>query len=180
MYNLPMQLIWLVIGQQRDGLRNSPWTSGFLHPMNRELRFRKRSKGTRLEGNVFNDRWEKVRREDHAEISRETWLESMLRDDVLNEVCFREDVPIPPEIHLTRVRDMAKRKLDRLHALKEKPEANLSGCEWPVPCPFRKLCWVYPEKDPSPYYGFIPVGGIGNGGSLLAPPSVHDPTASSK
>ena len=140
-YNLPMQLIWLVIGQQRDGLRSSPWTTGYLHPLNRELRFRKRSKGSRA----------------HAEISRETWLEAMLRDDVLNEVCFREDVPLPLDVHLQRVRDMAKRKLERLHALTEKPEANLSGCEWPVPCSFRKCCHVLPEVDPAEKYGFIPI-----------------------
>jgi len=79
-YNLPMQLVVAVIGQQRNGKRLSPWCSGFTHPKNHQLRFRKKSRST---SETFNDKWEKIYREDHAEISRETWLQAMLTDDVL-------------------------------------------------------------------------------------------------
>ncbi len=154
-YELPMSLIVCVIGQERDGLRSGPWTQGFLHPSgNHQLRFRKKSRST---SEVFNDKWEKIHREDHAEISRETWLEAMLKDDVLHEVCFRVDIPVPPIPHLQRIRDMASRKLERLYTLKEKPEPNLSSCDWPVPCQFRRLCHVLPEREPSENLGFLSV-----------------------
>jgi len=151
-YNLPMSLIVCVIGQERDGLRSGPFTVGFLHPANHGLRFRKKSRST---SEVFNDKWERIHREDHAEISRETWLNAMLKDDVLREVLFREDIAIPATPHLLRIREMASRKLERLYALKEKPEANLSSCDWPVPCVFRGCCHVIPEREPNQNNGFI-------------------------
>ena len=155
-YRLPMQIAVLVLGQQRNGRRTgSPWCSGFLHPRNHELRFRKRSKGTRTDGNVFNDKWEKILREDHAEISRETWLESMLRDDVLPDVCFKVDVEIPTEKQLQRIREMRDRKLEKIAALTEKPEANLSTCDFPVPCEFKRCCHAAVEREPSEKIGYL-------------------------
>lgn len=154
-YNLPMQMVVCVIGQERDGRRSTPFTTGFLHPKNHQLRFRKRSKGTRQDGNVFNDSWERIHREEHAEISRETWLNSMLTDDVLHEAVFRVDNPTPDQSRLQRVRQMAEAKLERLYALKEKPEGNLSSCDWPMPCPYLRCCHVLPEKEPSDKNGFI-------------------------
>lgn len=157
-YNLPMQMIVLILGPTRNGKVYGPWTQGYRHPMNRQLRFRKRSKGSRAEGNVFNDKWEKIWREDHDDIKRETWLQGMLTDDVLPEVCFKVDVAIPAEKQLRRIRDMRDRKLERLYALKEKPEANLSTCDWPTPCVFRRMCHILPERNPSERTGFIRIG----------------------
>jgi hypothetical protein len=123
--------------------------------MNRELRFRKRQKGFRSEGNAFSDKWEKIWREDHAEISRETWLQTMLKDDILRDVCFKVDIPVPAAEQCKRIRDMAKRKMDRLAKMTEKPEANLSSCDWPIPCQFRRLCHVLPEREPSEKTGYL-------------------------
>jgi hypothetical protein len=150
-YELPMQLVVFVIGQQRNGKRLSPWTQGFLHPMNKQLRFRKKSRST---SEVFNDKWEKIYREDHDEISRETWLESMLRDDVLAEVCFRVDIPLPDRLHLLRIRQTTERKLSALHAMKEKPDIQYSTCDRP-PCAFKRCCHVLPETEPSEKNGFV-------------------------
>ena len=154
-YELPMQLVVLVIGQERLGKRQSPWVSGFLHPMNHTLRFRKKQRGT---SEVFNDKWEKIWREDHAEITRETWLNSMLKDDVLPQVCFRVTIPVPEKIHCQRIRDIAARKMENLGKVKETPEPNLSSCDWPVPCLFRRLCHTIPERGPSRNNGFIRIG----------------------
>lgn len=151
-HNLPLQLVVFVIGQQRNGKRSSPWTQGFLHPMNKQLRFRKKSRST---SEVFNDKWNKVYREDHDEISRETWLESMLRDDVLAEVCFRVDIPLPDHPHRLRIRQTTERKLSALHAMKEKPDIQYSTCDFPVPCVFKRCCHVYPEREPSEKNGFV-------------------------
>lgn len=156
-HNLPLQIVVLVIGQYKGGKYHSPWTQGFLHPANHQLRFRKRSAGFRQTGNVFNDKWTKIWREDHDEIKRETWLQSMLTDDILRDVCFKVDVPVPEEPMCQKIRDMAARKLERLAAMKEIPEPQLSGCEWPMPCPFRFGCHSIPERLPSLKNGFVRV-----------------------
>jgi hypothetical protein len=87
-----MQQIVLVLGVHRDGRRHSPWAKGLLHPANRKLRFRKRQ-GSSTEG--FKDTWERAWREDHAEIDRMAWLQAMLEDCVLRDVCFNVDIPVP-------------------------------------------------------------------------------------
>jgi hypothetical protein len=153
-YNLPMQMLVMVIGQMRNGRRSSPWVKGFLHPQNRQLRFRRKD---RAKSATFNEAWSVAWREEHDEISRETWLNAMLKDDVLREVCFRVDLPVLPASERNRVLDMSRRKLDRLYSLKEKPEANLSSCEWPLPCQFKRCCWNNPEKEPSEKNGFIQI-----------------------
>jgi hypothetical protein len=153
-YNLPMQLIVLVIGHQTHGRRSSPWVKGFLHPINKTIRFRRKD---RAKSATFNEAWTVAWREDHPEISREKWLNAMLTDDALREVCFRVDLPPLQEAMRNRILDMSKRKLDAIHALKEKPEGNLSTCFWPVPCPFHRLCWSLPEREPSEKNGFIQI-----------------------
>ena len=157
-YKLPMQIIVAVLGPARNGRRHGPWTMGYRHPLNKQLRFRRRRAGSRSEGNVFNSSWEQVFREDHDEISREIWLQSMLTDDVLRDVLLRVDVPIPQASHLQRIRQMAARKLDLVDMMKQKPEANLSTCDYPIPCVFRNCCHVIPERDPSPKNGFVLLG----------------------
>jgi hypothetical protein len=154
-YDLPMQLVVLIIGQMRNGRRRGPWTQGFCHPQNHQLRFRRRRAGNRSEGEHFNERWEQIWREDHAEISRETWLESMLKDDVLPEVCFRIDIPTLSPPHRQRILEIRERKLDALHAMKEKPDVQLSGCHWPMPCEFLRCCHSDPEREPSAKNGFV-------------------------
>ena len=151
-YGLPMQTVVCIIGQMKDGLRRGPWTQGFLHPRNKALRFRKKSRETT---EVFNDRWIKIFREDHAEISRERWLQAMLVDDVLPEVMFRVDIPLPESSQRQRVLDLARRKMDRLQSLKRTPEACLSVCDFPVPCQFRRLCHGEQEREPSEKTGYI-------------------------
>lgn len=159
-YGLPMQLTVAIIGQQRDGKRHTPWSRGYLHPMNRTLRFRKKSRSV---SETFNSRWEFITREDHAEISRETWLAGMLRDDVLQDVLLRIDIPVPEARERERIHRMAELKLEALHSLPERPEANLSSCYWPVPCPFSKCCNVTPEREPSERLGFLPCASLSGG-----------------
>jgi len=151
-YDLPMQLVVFIIGQQRNGKRLSPWCSGFLHPKNHQLRFRKKSRATT---EVFNDKWDKIQREDHAEISRETWLEGMLQDDVLPEVCFRIDIPVLEKIHRQKVLDLARRQLDRMDSIRETPDLQLSGCRWPAPCQFLRCCHGTTEREPSEKSGYL-------------------------
>jgi hypothetical protein len=154
-YELPLEQVVVVLGQSRNGRRYGAWSKCFQHPQNKQIRFRKRSKGFRLPGNAFKDTWIDCWRVDHAEITNQTWLQAMLTDDVLPEVLFRVDVEVPPALQLKRIREMAKRKMDRLAKLTELPEANLSTCFWPVQCPFVSCCHNIPEREPSEKNGFV-------------------------
>ena len=152
-YNLPMQQIVVVIGPHREGRRHSPWSKGILHPKNRQLRFRKRSNNTTTD---FKDSWERVWREEHAEVERRDWLQAMLTDDVLNDVLFTVDVPIPQPATLDRLRRLASLRLKEMQKTRATPPGILSGCEWPTPCQFRSCCYANPERTPQ-QAGFITI-----------------------
>lgn len=152
-YRLPMTLVVLILGQHRDGRRSGPWTKGFLHPQNHKLRFRKKAK---VESETFSDRWEKVWREDRGEIDTHQWLQAMLDDDILRDVCFTIDLAVPPATETDKIRDMAKRKLDRLAAMVDIPEKNMSICDRPR-CPFKGCCWSAEEYDPSSTNRYIQI-----------------------
>jgi hypothetical protein len=148
-YGLPMQLVVFVIGHEIHGKRVSPWVKGYLHPQSGGLRFRRRD---RAKSASFNQSWRMAWREEHGEISREKWLNSMLTDDVLPDIAFRVDIPALRPIQRNQIRDMSTRKLERLYALTEKPDKNLSSCDWPLPCPYKLCCWRDPERMPTQQY----------------------------
>lgn len=150
-YRLPMTMAVLVLGPHRDGRRSGPWTKGFLHPMNHTLRFRKKSKSS---SEVFNDKWTQVWREDRGEIDNRQWLQAMLADDILRDVCFTVEIPVPGVAETDRIRAMAARKLERLMRITETPEPSLSVCDRP-PCPFRGCCWSETPYEPSERTGFV-------------------------
>lgn len=153
-YKLPMQLVVLVLGQHRDGKRSGPWTKGFLHPQNHKLRFRKKSKAT---FETFSDKWESVWREDRGEIDTRQWLQAMLEDDILGDVCFTVDIPLLPNILLPEnIESIAARKLERLAGTTELPEKSMSVCDRP-PCPFKGCCWSEVEYEPSEKAGFVAI-----------------------
>lgn len=160
-YGLPMTMAVLVLGQQRDGRRASPWTKGFLHPQNHKLRFRKRARVTH---EVFSDKWEQVWREDRGEISTREWLGAMLEDDVLRDVCFTVDIPLPDRLVQERIQDIAARKLERLTKLTERPEASMSVCQR---CPFKGCCHSETPYLPSEKGGFVRVPGKVPGIAIL-------------
>jgi hypothetical protein len=149
---MPMQQVVVILGPTRNGRRHGAWSKCFQHPMNGVIRFRKKSRST---SEVFKESWQEIWRVDHAEITNQVWLQAMLKDDVLPEVCFKVDVPVPDAKQCQRIRDMAARKMERLQEMREKPEANLSSCDWPTPCVFRKMCHTIPERNPSEKNGFI-------------------------
>lgn len=152
-YNLPMTLVVLILGRLHDGMRQSAWTQGFLHPINSQLRFRKR---TNVRFSTFSDKWDPVRRQDHKKITTEEWLRAMLEDDILRDLCFTVELPKPePELR-QRVLDMAVRKVERLAKWNRPPEPSLSVCDRPR-CPFKSCCWSETPFEPSASRGFVPV-----------------------
>jgi hypothetical protein len=137
-FKLPMQQVVLVLGQHRDGKRHGPFSKGYLHPQGSELRFRRKGKRST---STFNANWSQIWREDvGGHIGVERWLQAMLEDDMLRDVSFTVELPVPSERDMQAVRDMAERKLEALSKISELPDANLSTCFWPVPCVFQPEC----------------------------------------
>ena len=142
-YGVPMDLMVVVIGQERDGIRHGPLSKGWTHPVSKQLRFRKR------DGGGFDGNWEQIWRE-KSNFSRETWLDALADDGVLPDVV---------QIHTVEPssRDwcnLALNKLARIRGAKEPPEESPSICFDKIhPCPFRAAC---PRgEEPSESLGFV-------------------------
>jgi len=146
-YQMPMIEIVMVLGASRGGKRHSPWTKGLLHPKNRKLRFRKKEAKS-ISG--FTGSWIPVWREERQEISRERWLEALEEDDVLRDICFAVDIPVPSPEMQKRVKDIAERTLDKLMSSTELAESKLSVCDSPRPCQFHFCCHGKTPSVPDP------------------------------
>lgn len=151
-YGLPMQQATIVLGQRRNGKRHGPWAKGLRHPANRKLRFRK--KKAVAEG--FKSSWVEIWREDFDDISTHDWLQAMLEDGVLPDVCFNVDLAVPEPVARQRIVELAARKLDRLEKIQALPDLQLTGCDWPRPCLFRSPC--HKGEEPGPRFGFVAAG----------------------
>jgi hypothetical protein len=143
-YDLPMQQATIILGQNRDGKRHSHWTKALLHPVNRKLRFRKKHDVS--EG--FKSTWLPVWREDHDEITTSMWLQGMLDDGVLSDLCFSVEIPALEKSARQRILDLAASKLEKVQNLDSLPEPQLSTCDWPQKCLFRDDCHAgrFPRK----------------------------------
>lgn len=147
MWRRPMQLVVAVLGPQNGGRRHNAWGKAFLHPQHSSLRFQIKNRG-KIDG--FKETWIRVFREEHDEIPRDRWVEAMLNDDVLREILFVIEVPVPGDLQVQRIRDMALFKLDQLSKFASLPERKLSVCDGPLsPCSFRGCCWGDPESSPT-------------------------------
>jgi hypothetical protein len=162
-----MQQVVIVLGQNREGKRHSHWAKGLLHPENKKLRFRRRNNAE--EG--FKATWLPVWREDHDEITVHAWLQAMLEDGVLQDVCFNVDIPVPSKSAQEKIRDLVVRKLDTMAAITTLPDMQLVGCDWPRPCMFRTPC--HGGADPNGRFGFVQIEHSGQKLSepLLSPAS---------
>lgn len=148
-YELPMTMTVVLVGQRRNERRASPWSKGFLHPRSRNLRIRKR------DGESFGGDWKPVWREECDNISRDKWIDQMHADGVMQDVCFEVDVPAPcPELS-SKIRQLAERKLSEIRNSVEIPDVRLSVCHWPTPCSFVNCCWTF--QLPSQKLGFNPL-----------------------
>jgi hypothetical protein len=148
-YSLPMQLAVCVLGQVRDGKHYGYFSRGYRHPVNRGLRFRKKTDVN----SRFKDSWQQVFREDFDDIPTLDWLSAMHKDGVLEDSCFSVTVDVPQENARTHVLDLAARKLDRLMNLKTVPDEQFTGCSWPTRCPYITPC--HSGYEPSGKYGFV-------------------------
>lgn len=135
-YNLPMQQAVIVLGPRRNGKRHGYWSKGLRHPANKKLRFRKKHDVAA----GFKSSWLPVWREDYDDISTRDWLQAMLEDGVLPDVCFNVEIPAPEKEARQMIVDLAARKLEKIQNLDSLPDQNLSTCDWPTACKFRDGC----------------------------------------
>jgi len=150
-YGLPMQIGVVITGNKRDGRYHSFWSHALQHPQNKKLRFRKKNDIA----NGFKSSWLECWRPDHDEISTQSWVNSMVEDDVLRDVFFKIDMPRMESISRNRVMDVARRKIEKIKNTKTLPDEQYSGCSWPQRCQFLSAC----NKGDSPNgrYGFVPI-----------------------
>lgn len=146
-YGMPMTLTVVLIGQRREGKHHSPWSKGFLHPVSRTLRIKKR------DGESFGGNWTPCWREEQDWLSRDKWIDTMRADHVLNDVVFDVDLDLPHPMMMDKVKRLAESKLKAIALTQELPEPRISQCDWPVPCEFRDCCWSF--REPSERTGFI-------------------------
>lgn len=150
-FGLPMQLVVAVIGSNKSGKRHSYWSHALRHPANRTLKFRKR---VNVE-TPFKSTWREAWREDWDDLSTTQWLEAMLGDDVLRDVFFKIDVPVPEAKARKRIVDLASRRLEEIASLQAVPDQQLSTCDWPRPCIYRNPC--HSNQEPNGRFGFVKI-----------------------
>ncbi len=140
-YGVAMDLVVVVIGQERDGRRHGPLSKGWTHPVSKQLRFRKR------DGGGFDGGWEQIWREvglqqgDMARRAGRGWRAPRCDPDSRRRAGTEGLV------------QYRTKKLERIRTAKEPPEESPSMCFDRVrPCPFRSAC---PRGlEPSPELGF--------------------------
>lgn len=146
-YELPMTLSVVVIGQRRISRYPSAWTRGWLHPRSRTLRIQKRG------GESFKGGWTECWREQHDEISRDHWLEMMQKDHVLPKLVFPVDVDVPEDGFLVPIRALAENIMREIFQTSATPPPTISACDWPKRCKFHNCCWNL--KEPTKLAGFV-------------------------
>lgn len=131
-YGIPMTVFVCVIGPRREERWHSPFSKGYCHPVNGELRIRKR------DGEEFGPTWGRVWRE-RAGFSREEWLEAMTTDGALAEHLVVHQVEVPPQAQ--ELRRLAESRLAEAGKVAVVPAVQISQCfDKTHPCQFRSSC----------------------------------------
>lgn len=151
-YELPMTIHVVVLGQRRDQKYHGAWSKGYLHPHGRMLRIKKRS------GESFSGKWTIAWREDHDTISRDKWRDQMGADGALQDSLFEIDCDPPPEKLASEIRRLAEQRLNKIRELKDIPGLQPSACWWPTPCAFAHACWNF--QKPSYKSGFLAISAL--------------------
>lgn len=121
--NRPMIITALVIGRVQNGFRPSVWTTGYEHPMTREIRVQKR------EGK-FTENWRSHYRE-NTQIKALEWLRIMQEDGAFEGRVFSVAQSPDPSV-LPQVAEMAREM--------GSTRQTRSSCYRFKPCPFLPAC----------------------------------------
>lgn len=148
-YELPMTVHVVVLGQRRNQKYHGAFSKGYLHPHGRMLRIRKR------DGESFSGKWTQAWREEQDTISRDKWIEQMDADGALQDSLFEIECEPPSKKMASEIRLLAESKLTQIQEMKGVPSLQPSSCFWPTPCAFAHSCWN--SQKPSERSGFVPV-----------------------
>ena len=134
----PLTLTVVIIGAQRAGRRHTPWAKGFLHPIQRNLRFAPRKKDS-----GFTENWKTVWRE-QSEITAETWLDQMRNDSMLDELIVSRKINYNGEDERMKT---AKWDMVAIAAQMQNPDTGApmrrSSCDeiGRGACPWQPICY---------------------------------------
>ena len=149
---VPMKLHVVLIGQQRNGRRASPWARAFTHPRisNFKVRFRKVDGGPLLG-------WKAYYLADHPDADIDEWVSQMYAEGVAQTLIQHVDVECPTDA----VCEAARAQVIREAIAAREAIANRSMIPWHVypmarnvcdgivPCPFQPACYSEQVVDPS-------------------------------
>lgn len=134
----PITLTVILVGSQRGGRRHSAWSKGFLHPIQRNLRFAPRKKDS-----GFTENWKTTWRE-QSNIKAEAWLNQMRTDDVLDELITSRKIQYrgDDERMIQARKDMLTIAASIETALSDSPMRR-SSCDevGRGPCPWQNKCY---------------------------------------
>jgi hypothetical protein len=141
----PITLTIVIIGPQRGGRRHSAWSKGFLHPIQKNLRFapRKRDSG-------FTESWKTVWRE-QSEIKAETWLERMKMDEVLPDlIVSRRIVYNPDDERMVQARRDMLALIPKMETASADEPMRRSSCDelGKGSCPWQAVCYSATPATP--------------------------------
>lgn len=147
----PITLTVVIVGAQRGGRRHSAWSKGFVHPIQKNLRFapRKRDDG-------FTRQWTTVWRE-QSDFDAQVWLDKMRDDEVLAELIVSRRIQYKADDArmIQAKRDMLI-LADRMESATVDAPMRRSSCDSVFgACPQQALCYsstpVTPDDLPHLY-----------------------------
>lgn len=142
----PIALLIVIVGAQRGGRRHSAWSKGFLHPIQKVLRFQQRKKA-----DGFTQGWKECWRE-QTEIKAQTWLDRMRMDEVLPDLITVRRVQYRAEDERMKQarRDMLA-LIPRMEAVTAEEPMRRSSCDelGKGACPFQAICYSPTPVEPA-------------------------------
>jgi hypothetical protein len=149
-----LTLTVVIIGAQRGGRRHSPWSKGFLHPIQKTLRIGRRKAG---QGDGFTTGWKEIWRE-QSDIKAETWLDRMKTDEMLGDLIVTRKIQYRGEDERMKA---ARREMlilaDQMGSASVDAPMRRSSCDeiGRGACPWQPVCYspvpVSPDDLPHLY-----------------------------
>jgi hypothetical protein len=136
----------VVVGAQRAGRRHSHWTRCFQHPVQKSaLRFARRKSGKE---SGFTSGWREVWRE-VTDISAETWVDRMEKDEVLDDLIRTHRVPYRDDDHrIVQAKHDILKILPQMESATADSPMRRSSCDSVFgACPWSALCWSPTELE---------------------------------
>lgn len=156
---LPLTIHAIIIGAHRHGRRHSAWTKGFLHPVNKSLRFGRR-KGLANYGwnggkhSGFTEGWTEVWRENKPELSTAAWLNTMIQDGMMKELIISREVRLDEgDARLQAARREMVELMGRMQDATPEEPMRRSSCDevGRGPCPFQIVCYAKTPVTPADF-----------------------------